>query len=216
MLLTQKQGKKLWMDRNINIRYILNKEYVDSIENKWVKNKFWNFSISLLFITWLINLIIVWMIALVPEVWASEEKHILDKKIEKFCKQYWEEKSLTWYINKCIKHWQAMMRYETWWICKDKNNKNCFNFKSISKANQKWFNIKWLDKSWFTIFWDKTNSIKYFAYRFYKYDYRKTTRQIISWWCMKNLQGKKVCFSWFTHTAEHWENYISFIENFKL
>lgn len=150
------------------------------------------------------------------KTYADEEKHILDIKIEKFCKSYWEEKALTWYIDKCIKHWKAMMRFETGWICKNKDhNSNCFNFRSISKKNREWFDIKWVDKAWFTIFWDKTNSIRYFAFRFYKYDYRKTTAQIVGWWCYENLEWKKVCFSWFTHSSGDHSNYIAFINNFK-
>lgn len=151
------------------------------------------------------------------KTYAEEtEKHTLDIKIEKFCKQYWEEKGLQDYISKCAKLGKAMMRFETGWICKNKDhNRNCFNFRAISKKNREWFDIRWVDKSWFTIFWDKTNSIKYFAYRFYKYDYRKTTEQIVWGGCYKNLQGKWVCFNWFTHSSGDHNNYISFINNFK-
>lgn len=180
----------------INDRTKLNDKYKKEIEK--IVNKY---SITSLFIS---------------KTYADEEKHTLDIKIEKFCKQYWEEKWLQDYISKCIKHWKAMMRFETWWVCKNKDyNNNCFNFRSISKKNREWFIINWVDKSWFTIFWDKTNSVKYFAFRFYKYDYRKTTAQIVWWGTYINLQWKKVTFWWFTMSTWDHKNYISFINNFK-
>lgn len=214
-MLTKKQARKLGYSDTINVKYQIDSEYVNEQSNKWFKNKLFNFTYEFIFIVAIINLIIVWMLFF-SKADAYEEKHTLDIKIEKFCKQYWEEKWLQDYISKCIKHWKAQMRFETGWICKNKDyNHNCFNFRSISKNNRKWFDINWVDKSWFTIFWDKTNSIKYFAYRFYLYDYRKTTEQIVGWGCYKNLQGKQVCFSWFTHSTGHHKNYIAFINNFK-
>jgi hypothetical protein len=36
----------------------------------------------------------------------------------------------------------------------------------------------------------------------------------VSWWCYYNLNNEWVCFSWFTHTSEHWASYISYIKDY--
>jgi hypothetical protein len=157
---------------------------------------------------------ILWFI--IPQASADDtEKNIFDQKIEKFCKIYWE-----WHSeklqNRCAKIGKAQMRFETWWICKNKDyNLNCFNFRNFKKKYHEEFWFEWLDKSWFAIFKDKTHSIKYFAFHFFKYQYRKSIKEIVVWGCYKNLQGKDVCFRGFTDaTDKEAQNYINFITNF--
>jgi len=145
----------------------------------------------------------------------SDENKILDKKINKFCDLYWK-----WYtkaeIKKCKWSAKAVYRFETWNL-KSYVWQNIFNFRSptIKKERSEKYgviDIRW----WFLVFKDKTNSIKFYVQRFYKYDRRKTVTQIVSWWCYYNLKKRYVCFKWYTHTwsQEEHNNYIHFINKF--
>lgn len=138
----------------------------------------------------------------VTRTYAEESlDNILDKKIVKFCKIYWKDHSKK-LQNRCIKLWQAQMRFEVK-SCKLKTwNNNCYNFRSISKKNREWFKFKTplLDKAWFTQFESKTESIKFYAFRFFKYDYKKPVRTIVQD---------------FTHSKEHRDNYTQYIFDYK-
>lgn len=213
-MLSKKQANKLWLNETIDLKYIKAREYVDNYENKWIKNKIVNWGINFLFIGWIINLIILAMIHFSFKTNADEENPIYTK-IEKFCNIYW-----SWFtekqINRCIKLAKAQTNFETWWICKNKKNNNCYNFRLMNKKYHKEFWVLWVDKSRFVIFKDKTQSIKYFAFHYFKYQYRKTIEQIVSGGCYNNLQWEKVCFGWFTvANKQESDNYIAFINNFK-
>lgn len=147
-----------------------------------------------------------------------DEKHILDIKIEKFCKLhelsseiYFEEDMWT----RCSLILQAIYRFETWNL-KSYVWNNIFNFRSpwIKKAwkDNYWVNeIRW----WFLVFPDKTNSIKFAVDRFYRIDRYKTISQVIWWWCyVSPVDNKKKCFSWYTFTEWHHNNYISFVKEY--
>lgn len=148
-------------------------------------------------------------------VYWKEENKILDKKINKFCDLYWK-----WYTPKQIKRckWSAKAIYvfETWNL-RSYVWQNIFNFRSPTikkeRSEKYWvISIRW----WFLVFKDKTSSIKFYVQRYYKYDFRKTTKQIVSWWSYYNLKWKYVIFLWYTHTWSQKEhiNYINFINKY--
>lgn len=148
----------------------------------------------------------------------TNDNNILDKKITKFCKEYNVNKfQIDDNMKKrCYLIWQAMYRFEKWWECKISNNNNCFNFRYISYKNKKNdFWVLWIDKSWFSIFKTRTDSIRYFVYHFYTFNRFKTIRQIIAWWqYISPVDHKLKKFTWFTSNKEHHENYIHYVRKY--
>lgn len=158
-------------------------------------------------------------IAFTLSVRAEENiSDILDKKIDKFCLAH--EKAdvviFTWSTSwqRCANILKPIYRYETWHL-KSYVWNNIFNFRSpkIKKIWTEKYGVKEI-RWWFLVFPDRTKSIEFAVDRFYLYDYRKTIKQIIAWWCYYNTHWKYVCFNWYTLTSSHWENYINYIKNF--
>jgi hypothetical protein len=141
----------------------------------------------------------------------------LDEKILKYCKEnklakekeFWQEN-----YKRCYWILKGIYRFETWNL-KSYVWNNIFNFRSptIKKEWKEKFwviEIRW----WFLVFVNKTSSIRFAVNHFYKYNYRKSVKQIISWWSYYNLKWQFVSFKWFTHTGtqEEHNNYIAFIK----
>lgn len=146
-------------------------------------------------------------------LWVKEvfwDYSVFDKKVNKYCEFYgkWFKQSE---IKRCKGAGKAQMRFENWKVWN-----NLYNFKSINvKTEWKKYWVIWIKKN-FLLFKDKSSSIAFFAQRFYKFDYRKTTKQLVSGWCYYNLKKKYVCFDWFTlsWTKQEHSNYIGFIDSF--
>jgi len=60
------------------------------------------------------------------------------------------------------------------------------------------------------------DSIKFYSKRYFKYDYRKTIKQIIMWGCYYNLNDKYVCFNGYTLTKHQQLPYYNYVRNFYL
>lgn len=161
-------------------------------------------------------LVLIVLLLLSSEIvyWNKENK-ILDKKINKFCDLYWK-----WYTQKQIKRCKgsakAIYVFETWNL-RSYVWHNIFNFRSPiikkERSEKYWvIDIRW----WFLVFRDKTNAIKFYCQRYYKYDFRKNTKQIVSGWCYYNLKKKYVCFKGYTHsgTQQEHNNYIGVINKY--
>lgn len=217
-MLTQKQAKKLWFEPTVNVKLMIDKEYVNNNENKTIKDKIINWLISFVFVAWIVNLFIVWMLFFSTANASEEINTILDTKIERFCNEHDKSDEVyfehnMWY--RCTLILQATYRFETWNL-KSYVWNNIFNFRSpaIKKiwTENYWVkNIRW----WFLVFPDKTNWIKFAVDRYYKFDRYKTIKQIIGWWYYCS-PITKWCgnIQWFTYTEWDKYNYISYVKKY--
>ena len=95
---------------------------------------------------------------------------------------------------RCTSIWKSQYRFENTWP----------SYRAVN-------NIFWLRRHWIVPFNSVEDCIKFWVNRYYKYDYRKTTKQITSWGCYYNLSGKWVCFKWYTHTKSEQYAYWQFV-----
>ena len=134
----------------------------------------------------------------------------IDLMIEKHCNnhkqadlyQFGSPYGTNW--QRCTAIWQWVVRFENVWHWHFTAN-NLFWFRTTHMLR---FNTI---EDW----------IKFWATRYYKYEYRKTIDQIIKWGCYYNLNNKRVCFKWYAHTTravlnryshsvkEHFKSYMN-------
>ena len=133
-------------------------------------------------------------------VYANE---ILDEKIERFCMEHKEAnesyfKETHW--ERCTKIWQAQYRFET---------RSC----TIWSANIN--NCFWLKRTKFLEFENKTESIKFWVNRYYKYEKYKTISQIIKGWYYESpITWQTYYLQGYTLTTSHQNNYYNFVKNY--
>lgn len=157
---------------------------------------------KILLVIWTI-LIIIWLLK--NEVWAYNEnlKEYLKQKCytHKLAKEYSHWKYNWTNAERCYLIWTAQMYYET---------KLCTVW-----AGKLYNNCYWFRANWFMRFKTKQESIDWYVNRYYKYDRYKTISQIIYWWCyISPVDWRHKCFSWFTFSEKHKNNYYTYVKNY--
>ena len=152
---------------------------------------------------WLFFIIIAIALFSIFYHFVIADNMILQDKLYRFCMdhdraneyEHWEFWLSNW--ERCFLIGSAQAEYETkWWeIWRWKTRNNLFGF--------------WWDVNTIT-FKDKTESLKFYVYHYYKFQYRKTISQIILGWCMYNLKNEYVCFNWFALPRN--EDYYNFVK----
>lgn len=161
-MLKNREAKKLWRTTNIDIKYMCCLDYVNSVDNKWFKNKLINWLILWVFIIAVFNLLIVLMI---KTTWADEEPKItyanlsiewMEKPPFKLYSRLKDECYAQNVKDKahCIRTWLSIAYAESSW----KDLSTPFWLQSKEKWYKKWvksYKLFWHKaQDWHFFYWD--------------------------------------------------------------